>query len=263
MNKQQIERVLKDYKLAPLKSKGQNFLVDADVARKIVSFLDPYYDNVIEIGPGLGSLTAPLLLKTTSLSVIEIDKGCTKYLQNTHENLNVIHSDFLKYVVPRETISVIGNLPYYITTKLIEKVLLETPNLRVFVFMTESGVKDRLLAKVGTKDYGPLTILFKIIGTLDAKMTVTADKFYPVPHVDSVVFKFVRNDTRIDIPAFYAFLKSIFLTRRKTLMNNLKRNYEESVVKDAYHNLNIALNVRAESVSEQTLLALFHILHRN
>ena len=181
--------------------------------------------------------------------------------QNTYKNIDVIASDFLKYNVPRETRSVIGNLPYYITTKLIEKVLLETPNLEVFVFMVEAGVKARLLADVGTKEYGPLTILLALLGKTEAKITVTADKFYPVPHVDSLVFKFTKENYAIDAKSVYHFLKDAFLTRRKTLFNNLVRNHDKSALNGAFTKLNITSSERAESSSPQSLLDLFNELH--
>lgn len=260
MNKQQIETILKENGLAPLKSKGQNFLIDGDVAQKIVSHLDPYFDNVLEIGPGLGSLTAPLLLKTTKLTSVEIDQGYVKYLQNTYRNVNIVASDFLKYDVPRETKSVIGNLPYYITTKLIEKVILETPNLEVFVFMVEAGVRERLLADVGTKEYGPLRVLLSILGKTEAKIIVTADKFYPRPRVDSLVFKFTRGNKIINAQAFYTFVKDAFFTRRKTLFNNLSRNHDKNAVNAALAKFNIKPSVRAEALSPEILFTLFNEL---
>lgn len=260
MDKKTIEQILKTNNLAPLKSKGQNFLLDEDAARKIVSFLDPWFDAVLEIGPGLGALSRPLLLKANRATLVELDMGYVKYLETSLENVSVVEKDFLKYDVPRETTSVLSNLPYYITTKVIEKVLLKVPNLKVFVFMSEAGVKDRLLARPNTKDYSPLSILFKVSGTLEPKMTVTADKFYPVPHVDSMVFKYTRVPSDLPLATFYKFLKDIFLNRRKTLSNNLKRNYPENAVKDAYFALNLQDTVRGEELDEDTLVKLFYLL---
>ncbi len=260
MNKTQIEAILRNEKLAPLKAKGQNFLIDPEVSQKIVAYLRPATDHVLEIGPGLGALTKHLLLETKHLTAVEIDKGYVAYLKKTYKNIDVIQGDFLKYNVPRETTGVISNLPYYITTKIIEKVLVKTPNLHTFVFMCESAVSERLFATPGTKVYSPLSILLKLLGTLEAKINVSAAKFYPMPHVDSTVFKFVRNDKEIEILPFYHFLKGVFLNRRKTLSNNLKRTYTENAINHALKTLNIKDNTRAEEVRETTLLALFKVL---
>lgn len=256
MNREELITLLAKENFTPQKRKGQNFLINEDIARKIVSFLSPNYDNVIEVGPGLGALTDELVPLTTNLTVIEIDRGFARVLKAKHPELNIIVQDFLKFTVPRETKAVISNVPYYITTKIIEKVLLETENLEKFVFMTQIDVKDRLFAAPGTKAYGPLRVLISLLGTIEQKLIVTADKFYPVPHVDSAVFAFVRTKKDFPTRKFYSFLNKTFQNRRKTLYNNLKDNYDKENIIAALQKHEISENVRAEELTPEMLFKL-------
>ncbi|MGI6735253.1 MAG: 16S rRNA (adenine(1518)-N(6)/adenine(1519)-N(6))-dimethyltransferase RsmA [Bacilli bacterium] len=260
MNKQEIMALLEKEKMTPQKGKGQNFLVDADIARKIVKLLEPYYTDVIEIGPGLGALTNELLSKTTNFTAIEIDRGFVRVLRTKYPTLNIIEQDFLDYKVPRETKAVISNIPYYITTKIIEKVLLETENLKRFVFMTQIDVKDRLLAKPRTKAYGPLRVLLSLLGDIEQKLIVTADKFYPVPHVDSAVFCFTRHKKDFPTREFYLFLNNAFLNRRKTIYNNLKNIFNKENILITLDKYKLDENIRAEAIAPEVLFELFKTL---
>ena len=263
MNKIEINQILSQLKLSPQKAKGQNFLIDDDVCRVIVDMLAPHYDHVVEIGPGLGALTRKLIDKGSNLTVVELDRGYARYLQEKHHNINVIEKDFLKYNVPRETTGVISNIPYYITTKIIEKVLIETPNLKSFVFMTQKDVRTRLFAKPNSKEYGPLAIILSLVGKLEEKITVTADKFYPAPNVDSAVFKLTVSDHYIDVKEFYQFLKFSFLHRRKVLMNNLKSKYAEADIAAVYNSLQVNQDVRVEALSPEQLINIWYSLTLN
>lgn len=262
-NKEAIITILEKENLAPQKSKGQNFLIDEATAKSIVNLIEPYTDQVIEIGPGLGALTTYLYQKTTNLKVVEIDKGYVKILGQTYKDLQIIEKDFLKYSVPRETQTVISNIPYYITTKIIEKVICETPNLRVFVFMVQKEIEGRLFASPSTKDYGPLAIILNLTGKLIKDKIVTADKFYPRPFVDSAVFKFTKSETNFDIKDFYTFLKHIFLHRRKVLSKSLGTLFSNQSVNDVYTKLNIAKDERAEALSPSRILELYNELTTN
>ncbi len=260
MDKEAINEILNARGFSPQKSKGQNFLIDEEVSEKIVALLSPHYDDVLEIGPGLGALSKHLALKAKSLTLVELDRGFVSYLKEEYPSAHIINTDILKYIVPRETTSVISNIPYYITTKIIEKVILEVSNLKVFVFMCQKDVKERLFAKCGTREYSPLSILLALSGSLKEGMNVPAYKFYPTPNVDSMVFVFKKNSVPLLLPEFYAFLKQIFLNRRKKLFNNLRREYSEEVIKDSFLEVGISEQIRAEALSPDTLLLLFTIL---
>lgn len=259
MNKNDVIEILSTNKWSPQKAKGQNFLIDDDISRVISLLLSPHFDHVLEIGPGLGSLTYTLSQKAINLKVVELDRGYAKYLKGKYPNIEIIEGDFLKYKVPRETNAVISNIPYYITTKIIEKVLTETINLKVFVFMTQKDLKDRFFAKPQTKEYGALSILLSLIGTLEQKMIVTADKFYPVPNVDSAVFRFTRKDVTFEIKDFYNFLKFMFLNRRKTMIKNMKTKYDEELVINIFKTLNLPLDIRAEALTPELFLSIYLI----
>lgn len=262
MNKVLINDILSKNNLSPQKAKGQNFLADDDICRVIVEFLHPHYDHVLEVGPGLGSLTEHLVQKTKNLIAVELDRGYVKYLQEIYTNATIIEKDFLKYIVPRETKAVISNIPYYITTKIIEKVILDTPNLDVFVFMTQKDLKDRFFAKPNSKEYGPLPILLSLTGTIEQKMIVTADKFYPMPNVDSAVFRFKRHEINFDIREFYKFLKFVFINRRKKLFNNLKNQYNGELVNKLFNELKIDENIRVEALGPSMLLTIYDTLNK-
>jgi 16S rRNA (adenine1518-N6/adenine1519-N6)-dimethyltransferase len=260
MKKNDVIEILTINNWSPQKAKGQNFLIDDDISRKISLLLSPHYDNVLEIGPGLGSLTEHLIKKVNTLTAIELDWGYAKYLKEKYPTLNIIEGDFLKYVVPRETKSVISNIPYYITTKIIEKVIIDTPNLQVFVFMTQKDLKDRFFATPHSKQYGPLAILLSLTGTLEHRFVVTADKFYPSPNVDSAVFSFMRKEVNFDIKEFYAFLKFMFLNRRKTMMKNMKTKYDGELVSNIFKTLEIPLDIRVEALAPERLLKIFNLI---
>lgn len=248
--------LFREQNMTPQKNKGQNFLLDDDVARKIVSFIDAD-QAVLEIGPGLGALTKHLITKAKNLTLVEIDRGYVRFLEGVFPGLSIYNADFLKYIVPRETTTVISNIPYYITTKIIERVITKTNNLQRFVFMVETALRDRLFAKPKTKEYGPLAILLSISGTLEEKMVVTADKFYPAPHVSSTVFVFNRQPLSLNLDEFYAFTKKAFLNRRKTLSKNLKVFYSEEEIKKAFSKLQIEDNSRIEELSPTIILELY------
>jgi 16S rRNA (adenine1518-N6/adenine1519-N6)-dimethyltransferase len=259
MNKNDVIEILTLNNWSPQKAKGQNFLIDDDISRKISLLLSPHFDSVLEIGPGLGSLTDHLIKKSESLTAIELDRGYAKYLKEKYPTLNIIEGDFLKYFVPRETKSVISNIPYYITTKIIEKVIIESPNLQVFVFMTQKDLKDRFFAKPNSKQYGPLAILLSLTGTLEQKLIVTVDKFYPTPNVDSAVFRFKRHEVTFDIKNFYSFLKFMFLNRRKTMIKNMKTKFDGELVNNIFKTLDIPLDIRVEALAPERLLEIFRL----
>ncbi len=210
----------------PLKKWGQNFLIDETVSKDIVFALKIEAGNkVLEIGPGLGALSEHLAGSQGAITLLDIDPLFCDHLRKTfgsYPRLEVVQGDIMKFDLnPFDKI--IGNLPYYLTTPILEKILDHASHLNIFIGMVQKEVFPRVIAKLGDDEYGPLSILFSYVGQVSLVRKVSKVYFLPVPHVDSLVFKV---DFRKDIdPAFLKKLtsvtKNLFLLRRKTILNNL------------------------------------------
>lgn len=225
----------------PIKSLGQNFLRDASVVRAIVDGAAIGEDDlVIEVGPGTGALTVPAAAQARRLVAIELDRHVLPTLQRQIEaaglsNVEVIREDFLRVDLAaliraqREIdpqlagVSLLGNLPYYITTPIIMKVLEEEAPLTSMTVMMQREVADRIFAEVGTKAYGALTVAVGYYCTVEKVVEVPRTCFYPVPKVDSTVLRLVRRETRevapVDERRFFSCIRTAFSMRRKTLAN--------------------------------------------
>ncbi len=249
------------YKLLAKKEVGQNFLIDSNAAERIVSLLDVQEnDAVLEIGCGAGSLTYFLNEKEAKGEAIDIDEAmlakCKKDFPSTA--LEVIHGNAMRWDYAKYT-KIVGNLPYYITSGILEKVLLGAENCRKMVIMVQKEAAERLLSQVGGKDYGPLNILLSLSGELKREFKVPRTSFAPAPHVDSAVLSFVFKDGRdlALLEKVHSLASSLFLQRRKTIVNNLK-----SVMKDQakainiLHGVGIDPNKRPEQLTPQEYLAL-------
>lgn len=217
---------IREYKLLAKHEVGQNFLIDPKACEKIVSFaeLKPT-DRVLEIGPGAGSLSYFIAQSGADCDLIDIDEGLiTKLSEDFSEQIyvhpivgNALKWDFTPYN------KIIGNLPYYITTSLIERILLEGKNLEKASLMIQKEAFARITSKIGTPDYGPLPILLSYRSCVKKEMPVPRTSFVPMPHVESVVFSlsFKEGDTGVSPKDLYKVLNAMFLHRRKTILNNL------------------------------------------
>lgn len=220
---------------------GQNFLIDDELAKAIVDSLDvKEKDTIIEIGPGLGALTFHLCKKPNRLIAAEIDPVMVEHLKKTFEStqLEIFADDFLKFSFEKAegSLRVIGNLPYYITTDIIEKLLLSSDRIDKMVLMVQKEAYERMTASLGNKDYGPLSLLFELLGTTKIIKHVKRNSYYPQPNVDSLVFSFEKTKKieDLDVKKFYRLLKNMFLARRKTMLNNLLK-----IVKDKEETMKI------------------------
>ncbi len=225
MDKQSTIEQLKHLGLAPQKRFGQNFLVSESICHSITkTVLSDSSEVIYEIGPGLGALSDFLVESSKAIILVEIDHGLATYLKHKYhdkQNVEIIDKDVLKIDFNQKKLSVVSNLPYYITTSIIEKVVLENKNLVQFVFMVQQELSQRLFAEPKSKEYGPLTILLRLTGTLKSMVHVDRSAFYPTPHVDSSVYAYTPIEHGLNITRIYPFIKSLFLMRRKTLYNNL------------------------------------------
>jgi 16S rRNA (adenine1518-N6/adenine1519-N6)-dimethyltransferase len=226
MDENSYFETIAQYKLLAKHEVGQNFLIDQDVAKRIVSLAHlKATDRVLEIGSGAGSLSFFLAQSGAEADLIDIDEGLVLKLQQDFAETKNIHA--LKGNVMRWDLApygvIIGNLPYYITSGILEKVLLEASSCQRAVFMVQKEVVARLNAPVGSEDYGPLPILLRYRAAFEKGFTVSRNAFTPAPHVDSAVFAlaFSQKSSVAYAQKLYAFVSALFLHRRKTLLNNL------------------------------------------
>ena len=244
------------------KELGQNYLINEEIANKIVKLLDINdKDDVFEIGSGFGSLSNFLLdepYKTLTLN--DIDPRSITFLEDltkTKRRAYVINKSALK--VDLSTYSkIIGNLPYYITNDLLETCLSKS-NAKKYVFMVQKEVLNRLTASPNNEEYGPLSVLIHSIGAIKKEFMVNRDNFNPAPHVDSVVFSIISlNIEKIDYYKFLQFLKRVFLHRRKTIYNNLSLYLmDKEKAKNILESLNLSILFRPEQIDADTYLKIY------
>ncbi|KYG58646.1 16S rRNA (adenine(1518)-N(6)/adenine(1519)-N(6))-dimethyltransferase RsmA [Planococcus maritimus] len=233
------QEIMAKHGLTFKKSLGQNFLIDPNILRKIVSQAGLTKDSAaIEIGPGIGALTEHLARDAGKVLAFEIDQRLLPVLADTlspYDNVKVIHSDILKADVEQaiqeelagfEDIMVVANLPYYVTTPIILKLLLEKLPIRGLVVMLQKEVAERITAKPGTKAYGSLSIAIQYYTDAEFAMTVPKSVFMPQPNVDSAVIRMIKRPEPIvqviDEDFFFSVTRGSFVQRRKTILNNLQ-----------------------------------------
>lgn len=230
--------ILEKYGFSFKKSLGQNFLIDTNILRRIVDFADLGENSgAIEIGPGIGALTEQLARSSKKVVAFEIDQRLLPILAETlspYENVKVIHKDVLEADVQTvmaeeftniDDIMVVANLPYYVTTPIIMKLLEDQLPIRGIVCMLQKEVADRISASPGTKEYGSLSIAVQYYTKAETVMIVPKTVFVPQPNVDSAVIRLTKRDkpavTVKDENFFFQVTRSSFAQRRKTLLNNL------------------------------------------
>ena len=265
--------IMKKYKIRANKALGQNFLINQNVVDKIVeSSHITKEDLVIEIGPGLGTLTKELLEKAGKVICIELDKKMIKILTDRfslYENFELIHGDVLKVrlnkIIKEEkekngfkSAKIVANLPYYITTPIIMKLLEDRLDLESITVMIQKEVADRLIAIPGEKETGAITYSVYYYATAEGIMEVPNDSFIPEPEVTSKVIKLtLRKEPPVEVKSrgvMFRIIKSAFMQRRKTLLNALTNtkvfmSKEEGLA--ILKELHLDENVRAEKLTLQ------------
>ena len=224
INRSNIFEIINKASLQPDKDYGQNFLVEPEISNRIVQALNINdEDNIIEVGPGLGSLTHYLSLSNGSITVVDIDLRMTNFLKIVYQDtkVNIVANDIRKVDVSNYN-KVIGNLPYNITTEAIQFFLLNAVKAEKMVFMIQSETLNHFV-DVSGKEYGPTSVLIHLLGNIEKLFTVKAGSFYPAPKCSSVVFAININSNKDRSKAIAAFKlsKQLFLNRRKTILNNL------------------------------------------
>ena len=243
-----------DYK----KSLGQNFLKDKNIIKKIADSINPTEEDlIIEIGPGAGALTKELVKKKSEVICFEIDTRIKEILEQINsEKLTIIFKDFLSIKINEyidqnkyKNLYFVGNLPYYITTAIINKIVKESNPYEITI-MVQKEVADRFSAKPGTKDYSSISIFLQYNFDIERVCNVSKTCFEPVPKVDSSVIKFKRNKkiSANDEEKFYKLIKDSFTQKRKNLRNNLK-GYDLNKIQAILKKYDKDLTARAEQLS--------------
>ncbi len=236
MNDTYIEtmNIMKKYKIKADKSLGQNFLIDSEVLEKIVNSSEiNEKDLVIEIGPGLGTLTNELLEKAGKVIAVELDKRMIKILKDRfiqYSNFELINDDILKVNLKDiirnnqyESVKIVANLPYYITTPIIMKLLEEKLPIKSITVMVQKEVADRIISIPGDKECGAITYSVFYYSTGNKIIDVPKDSFIPAPEVNSCVIKLnIRREPPVkvnDEQKFFKLIKVAFMQRRKVFAN--------------------------------------------
>lgn len=269
-----IKQTIKDQDFYIKKKFGQNFLIDQNILQKIVNTPNITKETlIIEIGPGMGSLTEHLLQRGKHVLAYEIDTDLLPILQENFKEdpLTVINDDFLNRSIDEDIknlnimfdqVCVVANLPYYITTPIIMKILEESKLIKELVLMMQLEVARRLTSKPSTKDYNSLSVAIQYKTNAEIALKVPKTVFIPAPNVDSAVVKLTVRE-KIDVlpnneEHFFKLVRNSFTQRRKTLVNNLHQAYNtpKDQLIDILENLDFDARVRAENLNVNDFIVL-------
>ena len=252
------------------KSLGQNFLQDENILKNIAnSITTKTNDLIIEIGPGKGALTKYLKEKNSFLICYEIDERMKEILKKLEDNkTKIIFNDFLQADIINdsqefayENIYIIANIPYYITTPIIKKVI-KQEKLKSMTLLIQKEVAERLSAKPGSKSYGSLTVYLNYYFNINYLFNVSKYAFNPIPKVESAVVNFERIKNKISVKnekLFFKLINDSFKMKRKTLKNNLKE-YNWTKIKTILEKRNLNESVRAEELSIEIFVEIANAL---
>jgi len=268
---EETQAILNTYKIQANKSLGQNFLIDDCVIEKIIESSNiEKEDLIIEIGPGLGVLTERLLKKSNNVVVIELDKKMIEILQNRfclNRNLEIINNDVLKVDLEKliknkkeqtniNKVKIVANLPYYISTPIIMKLLENRLEISEIIVMVQKEVAQRLGAETGTREAGAITYAVEYYAQATPIIDVPKESFIPSPKVESQVIKLeVRQNPKIEVEdgkLLFNIIQKSFMQRRKTLSNALINNRildSKEEVEKMFKTLEIPSNVRGENLT--------------
>lgn len=253
---------------SPRKRFGQNFLQDQTIIQKILmAFNLQKNDNVVEIGPGLGALTQPLLNQLAHLTAVEIDRDLQRYLNELfiNKSLDIIGADALtvNYAQLGDNLRVIGNLPYNISTPLILHLLKFTAQIQDMHFMLQKEMVDRLVGQPGSRDYGRLSIMVQYHCYTEQLFDVPPDAFHPQPKVNSAIIRLIPYKkspySTVEISLLQSVVAKAFSMRRKTLANNLKGLFTA----EQLSSLNIDPTLRPEQIPIEDFVKLANVISSN
>lgn len=270
------QQIVNKYNFKFSKSLGQNFLVDDQVLRDIVTGAEVNKDDfIIEIGPGVGTLTKELLKVAKKVCAIELDKDLIPILNEElkeFENFELVNKDALKVnfneiIGEEKSVKLVANLPYYVTTPIIAKLLTEGYKFKSLTIMIQKEVAERINAEPSTKEYGSLSLLVQYYCDTELVRKVSPSSFIPRPKVDSSVIKLNKLDSPKvkvdDEKLFFKIIRASFNMRRKTLWNALKSlGFSKDLLENALQECDIDPKRRGETLSIYEFANLSNCIHR-
>lgn len=272
---QRVRESIERGKLRLTKSLGQNFLTDGNIVRKICDTSGIGTDEIaLEIGPGIGTLTEELALRAKAVIAVEIDRHLIPVLRenlSSYDNIHLIHADILETdlcalldeYADGAPVRVVANLPYYITTPILTRLLAADSRIASITAMMQKEVAERMTAGPGDPSYGSLSVYTSSYAQTEIAFIVPKTVFIPQPKVASAVVHMERipKDERFD-ESFFAFVRKAFSLRRKTLLNALSHGdgYDRDAVRSAIAQADLQASIRAEALSADQLYGLYEIL---
>ena len=261
INRNNINKIMLEYYVKPDKDYGQNFLVEPEISKRIVDLLDiKKNERILEVGPGIGSLTHYLTLSNGDIGVVDIDDRMIDFLKEKYpkKHINFISADIRKTDVSTYD-KIIGNLPYNITTETIVYLLLNAHKAKRLVIMCQSEAYPHFSDTSG-KEYGPASVLLHLVGNCFKKFVVKPSSFYPMPKCTSTVFTIETNDG-VDweqAKQVYLLARQLFMNRRKTIHNNLSQYLKDKEkTAQVLEKCKIEQNTRPEQLSPKQFLEIY------
>lgn len=275
-----IRKILKKHNFKFSHSLGQNFIINPEICPKMAELSEVGENTgVIEIGPGIGVLTNELAKRAKKVVSIEIDRMLLPVLNETlseFSNVKVLNADILKINLKElireefnnvENVVVCANLPYYITSPVIMKLLEGKLRLKSIVAMVQKEVAERICAGVGTRESSNITVTVNYYSKPKILFPVSKAEFMPSPKVDSAVIKLdINNGNSVkvkDEEVFFKVVKSVFLQRRKTILNSLSKglNLDKAVIEKILLKLGLDINLRAENLTMEQFISLANYIY--
>lgn len=268
-----VKEIIDLYDFKFKKSLGQNFLIDKNFVDKIIDIADIENENVLEIGPGIGTITYEMAKTAKKVLAVEIDENLIPILKQNLEqfsNVKVINQDILKVDLKKlieeefsnQSFKVVSNLPYYITTPIIELLITSNFPCQDMTIMVQKEVAQRMVASANDKDYSSLSVFVKFYS--DAKILVNLPKtvFMPQPKIDSSILnlKLRIYDENVDQKKLFNLVRAGFNKRRKTILNSLSDVASKEDLKIAFEKTGLRENLRAENLSLDDFIKLADIL---
>ncbi|MCM8817060.1 MAG: 16S rRNA (adenine(1518)-N(6)/adenine(1519)-N(6))-dimethyltransferase RsmA [Candidatus Omnitrophica bacterium] len=272
----QILETLKKNKITPNKQLGQNFLIDKNIREKIISFAEiEKQDIVVEIGCGLGALTGILAEKAEFVYAFEKDRKLASILRNKIEglsNIKIEEKDFLeveeKYFSSLKTrVKIIGNLPYYIASPILFKLLKLRKYIKLAVVMVPEDVATRIVAKTGDKNFGVMAALFSLFSHCFIVYRVSRTVFYPTPEITSVIMKIIpveKFESELTQDIFWKTLEKLFIQKRKNILNVISKSFkiDKNTAQSILEQAKITPTLRSHQLEIDQIVRLVHLMSK-